>query len=68
GWTFQYGVNQPHGWSPYTTAQLITIMAQYMADQAPPGVATDTWFGARAQSSARHATVQSTVRAGVRTP
>ena len=67
-WSFQYGVNQPHGWSPYTTAQLITIMAQYMADQAPPGAHTGTWFGAARKSSVRHATVQPTVRAGVRAP
>ena len=34
-WSFDYGVDQPHGYTPYTTAQLVTIMAQYMADQAP---------------------------------
>jgi len=67
GWTFQYGLNQPHGWSPYTTAQLITIMAQYMADQAPPGVHTAKWLGG-AKASARHATVQHVARAGVSMP
>ena len=37
GWSFDYGVNQPHGYSPYTDQELVTIMAQYMADQAPHG-------------------------------
>ena len=36
-WSFDYGVDQPHGYSPYTNQQLVTIMAQYMAAQAPHG-------------------------------
>ncbi len=36
-WSFDYGVDQPHGYSPYTNQQLVTIMAQYMASQAPHG-------------------------------
>jgi len=44
GWSFDYGVNQPHGYSPYTNQELITIMAQYMADQAPRGHHTGHWL------------------------
>ena len=36
-WSFDYGVDQPHGYSPYTNQQLVAIMAQYMAAQAPHG-------------------------------
>lgn len=43
--TFRYGINKPHGWSPYTPQQLITIMARYMAQQAPPGTNTEVWLG-----------------------
>jgi hypothetical protein len=45
GWSFQYGLNQPHGWSPYSTAQLVTIMARYMAQQAPARTNTSEWLG-----------------------
>jgi hypothetical protein len=48
GWSFDYGVDQPHGYSPYTSQQLVTIMAQYMAAHAPHGHHAD-WLpkGAR---------------------
>jgi hypothetical protein len=42
---FCYGLNQPHGFSPYTDEQLITIMARYMASHAPHGVSTKNWLG-----------------------
>src|SRR5260370_41272206 len=42
---FCYGLNQPHGFSPYTDEQLITIMARYMANHAPQGVSTKNWLG-----------------------
>lgn len=48
--TFRYGLNQPHGWSPYSTQQLVTIMAEYMAAHAPHGVATSDWLGAAANA------------------
>jgi hypothetical protein len=53
GWRFDYGVNKPHGYAPYTTPQFVTIMAQYMADQALLGVSTP-WLGA-AKAPAGHA-------------
>jgi hypothetical protein len=53
--SFQYGENQPHGWSPYTTAQLISIMAQYMADHAPLNAHTGAWLAPSAKVPAGHA-------------
>jgi Putative esterase len=41
--TFRYGHNQPHGWSPYTTQQLIQVMADSMADRAPHGASVEWW-------------------------
>jgi hypothetical protein len=51
GAEFTYGHNQPHGWSPYTTQQLITIMAEYMADQAPSATDTRAWLPATARTT-----------------
>ncbi len=48
---FTYGHNQPHGWSPYTTEQLVTVMAEYMADQAPGGIDTTAWLSATAPTT-----------------
>jgi hypothetical protein len=45
--TFRYGHNQPHGWSPYTTQQLVTIMAEYMGTHAPAGADTGAWLPGR---------------------
>jgi len=42
---FCYGVNQPHGFSPYTDQQLITIMARYMAHHAPTGISAKNRLG-----------------------
>jgi putative esterase len=47
--TFLYGHNQPHGWSPYSTRELIVIMAEYMAHQAPPEVNSSAWLPASAR-------------------
>lgn len=55
-WSFDYGVNQPHGYTPYTTAQLVTIMADYMAAQAPAKANTHAWLGA-AKMPGGHAAV-----------
>jgi hypothetical protein len=52
--SFRYGLNQPHGWSPYTTAQLVTIMAHYMASHAPAGMSTSRWLSAAAKAPAGH--------------
>lgn len=61
GWSFDYGVNQPHGYSPYTNQELITIMAQYMADQAPHGCHPGQWLppGARHHMKAHASHFQS---------
>jgi Putative esterase len=48
--TFTYGLNEPHGWSPYTTQQLIVIMAEYMAGLAPGGTSTSAWLGRGVQA------------------
>ena len=53
--SFQYGLNQPHGWSPYTTAQLVTIMAKYMASQASAGAHTSRWLSAAVKMPTGHA-------------
>jgi len=55
-WSFDYGLNKPHGYTPYTTAQLVTIMAQYMAAQAPAGVDTSVWLGAAHAPASQAAT------------
>jgi enterochelin esterase-like enzyme len=56
-WSFDYGVDQPHGYTPYTTQQLVTIMAQYMADQAPKGHPNGAWLPAGARHHlSKHAT------------
>jgi hypothetical protein len=47
--TFRYGRNQPHGWSPYTTQQLVTIMAEDMANHAPAGTNTSSWLPSSAR-------------------
>lgn len=49
GATFRYGHNQPHGWSPYTDAELVTVMAEAMAAQAPPGTDTSAWLPVHAR-------------------
>jgi hypothetical protein len=42
---FLYGVSQPHGWTPVTTAELLTTMAAFIADHAPAGTDTSHWRG-----------------------
>jgi hypothetical protein len=42
---FIYGVGQPHGWSPVTTPQLLTTMADFIARHAPSGTDVSGWRG-----------------------
>ena len=42
---FLYGVSQPHGWTPVTTAELLTTMVAFVADHAPVGTDTSGWRG-----------------------
>ncbi|MBV9381514.1 MAG: hypothetical protein JOY82_14050 [Streptosporangiaceae bacterium] len=58
--TFQYGLNQPHGWSPYTPQQLITIMARYMAAHASHGATSTQWLPPGAALPATPGTYQLT--------
>jgi hypothetical protein len=39
----QYGNDQPHCWSPYTTPQLIQKMVDFMVGHAPEGADTTSW-------------------------
>ena len=45
GAQFQYGRNEPHGYSPYTTPQLFGVMADYLVAHAPTGTDTSGWAG-----------------------
>jgi len=41
---FRYGPHGIHPWLPMTIPQLLTDMATYMAEQAPPGTDVSGWF------------------------
>ncbi len=41
--TILYGNNQPHCWSPYSTAELFQEMARYLERTAPAGADTASW-------------------------
>jgi putative esterase len=45
GFQFIYGVGQPHGWSPVTTQELLTTMADFIARHAPSGTDVSGWRG-----------------------
>lgn len=42
---FMYGVGQPHGWSPVSTQDLLTTMADFIARHAPSGTDVSGWRG-----------------------
>jgi hypothetical protein len=41
--SFTYGARGGHGWSPYSGAQLLRIMAEHITENAPPGIDTNSW-------------------------
>ncbi|MFB3813266.1 MAG: alpha/beta hydrolase-fold protein [Terriglobales bacterium] len=42
--TFEYGRPvKGHGWSPYTLSELVTVIADYIAQQAPAGADVKRW-------------------------
>lgn len=43
GGTVTYGARGGHGWRPYSTAQLLRIMADHITRNAPPGSDTSSW-------------------------
>lgn len=46
---FRYGRNKPHCWSPYTTQQLVQVIANAIQQGAPAGADT-SWMGRAAGS------------------
>ncbi|MGW3608215.1 alpha/beta hydrolase-fold protein [Micromonospora sp. NPDC005161] len=42
---FIYGLSKPHGWTPVTTAELLTTMADFIAKHAPSGTDVSGWRG-----------------------
>jgi hypothetical protein len=41
--SFTYGERGGHGYRPYTTSQLLRIMAEHISQNAPPGTDTKRW-------------------------
>jgi hypothetical protein len=41
--SFTYGARGGHGWSPYTSAQLLRMMAEHITQNSPPGTDTNSW-------------------------
>jgi hypothetical protein len=41
--SFTYGARGRHGWSPFTGAELLRIMAEHITENAPPGADTSSW-------------------------
>lgn len=41
--SFTYGARGGHGWRPFTTAQLVRIMADHITQNAPPGSDVKSW-------------------------
>lgn len=48
---FVYGANQPHCWSPYTSEELLDVMADHIVAQAPGGADTAQWAGPDAEAA-----------------
>jgi hypothetical protein len=42
---FIYGTAQPHGWSPVSTTEMLTTMADFIAKHAPAGTDVSGWRG-----------------------
>ena len=41
--SFTFGPRGGHGWRPYSSAELLRIMAEHIAANAPPGTSTSGW-------------------------
>jgi hypothetical protein len=41
--TFTFGARGGHGWRPYSSAELLRVMADHIAANAPPGTDTSGW-------------------------
>ena len=65
GFQFVYGLSQPHGWTPVTTAELFTTMAAFVADHAPAGTDTSAWRGAEQPPAVLQVPGRSVVDPGV---
>jgi len=42
--SFTFGARGGHGWRPYSSAELLRIMADHIAANAPPGTDTSGWM------------------------
>jgi len=40
---FRYGDKEGHGWHPYTTSELLQVMAEHITQHAPPNADTKNW-------------------------
>jgi hypothetical protein len=41
--SFTFGARGGHGWRPYSSAELLRVMADHIAENAPPGTNTTGW-------------------------